>query len=486
MKTDLHRVVCRSIRSRVLLPAGGRVAVAVSGGADSVALLWLLHDLREELGIVLRVAHFNHQLRGRDADEDEGFVRALTARLGLECSVGCADVRAAAEKEGWNLEDAGRRLRRAFFEKLVAEGLVDRVAVAHTADDQAETVLMHLLRGTGLAGLGGIHPVADCVVRPLLDVRREELRAYLKARDETWRSDASNEDTSRMRARVRHHLLPQLAADYQATVVERLASLARLARQDESFFDALTDEAFDALAETTGESCSIDGDDLLAPLALKGGAPGSETALSGRLVRRMARAVRGECKRISAQHVEAVLEAARNAASGQRLELPGLVVEKRFGRLHFFTPKAGERQRTESEPNTYQYDVELPSASAPETTCHAAGAQLRLKGFDCPPQGSDTKCGAEASNVFDADLLRAPLVLRNWRPGDSYRPRGRRISHKLKRLFWEAGIPARERASWPVLISAERIVWTRQFGAAHEFSAGENTRRAVLVSEDKT
>src|SRR5262249_37356905 len=163
------------------------------------ALLRLVLEVRDELGIVPCVAHFNHQLRGRSADADEGFVKKLAERHRLEFFAEREKVAAKARREKANLEDAARRARYAYFDRLAKERHVSRVAVAHTADDQAETVLAHILRGTGLAGLGGIHPQNGCVFRPLLKVRRAELRAYLRSVRQQWREDKTNRDTTRTR-----------------------------------------------------------------------------------------------------------------------------------------------------------------------------------------------------------------------------------------------------------------------------------------------
>ncbi len=176
---SLSRRVLDAIARQRMFGAGDRVGVAVSGGADSVALLHLLEDLRPTLGMNLAVLHFNHQLRGAESDADEQFVASLASQLSLELFTSREDVASVARANGWNLEDAGRRLRYAFFSSVADAGHVVRVAVAHTADDQAETVLARLLRGTGPAGLASIYPVKGCIVRPLLGIRRHELRADL-------------------------------------------------------------------------------------------------------------------------------------------------------------------------------------------------------------------------------------------------------------------------------------------------------------------
>jgi tRNA(Ile)-lysidine synthase len=176
MQSTLQSRILEIVAQREMARAGDTLGVGVSGGADSAALLRLMLELRDALGVRLVVLHFNHRLRGADAAADQRFVEELAAAHGLQCVVSAQDVRDVARREKWNLEDAARRLRYQFFEQAAAQGRVTRVAVAHTADDQAETVLAHVLRGTGITGLAGIHPVIGSIVRPLLEIRREELR----------------------------------------------------------------------------------------------------------------------------------------------------------------------------------------------------------------------------------------------------------------------------------------------------------------------
>ena len=253
-----------------MMLAGECVGVGVSGGSDSVALLRLLVEIGPDMGSRLVVVHFNHQLRGAESDEDERFVATLAAELGLPFFTGREDVAGAAREHGWNLEDAARRLRYAFFESLVEAGEVQRIAVGHTADDQAETVLARLVRGTGPAGLSAIYPVKRHIVRPLLEVRRQELRKYLRDTGQPWREDASNEDTSRLRARLRHDVLPMLERDLQPAIVAHLGRLAGMAREDEAFWTGLVAHRLGELLRRAGDRRGIRCSDLLAPL------PGSE------------------------------------------------------------------------------------------------------------------------------------------------------------------------------------------------------------------
>src|SRR6476646_1034546 len=342
MRESLARRVFASVKKQGILRAGERVGVGVSGGADSVALLLLLLELREKLGIVVSVAHLNHKLRAKASDGDETFAAKLAAKHGLAFHGKSMDVAARAKHEKANLEDAGRRARDEFFAKRVAEGEVDRVAVAHTADDQAETVLAHILRGTGLAGLGGIHPRTECVVRQLLGGRRVELRKYLRTKKQKWREDATNRDLARMRARIRKKLLPLLEKDFQGGVVEHLASLAEFAREDEEFLDLLARERCEELVRTTGEETRISVRDLLQPRRRRSNhardlesAEGTNkteekcAALTKRMLRRLIEEKKSGTGQITAQHIAAVMELARHGNSGKLVQLPGGVDVRR-------------------------------------------------------------------------------------------------------------------------------------------------------------
>lgn len=481
MPAKLTNRVGHFLRHTGRVRAGDRVAAAVSGGADSVALFHLLLEWREELGITVAVAHFHHQLRGAEADADEHFVAELAGKHGCEFFCERADVRAAAREHGWNLEDAGRRLRYAWFEKIVAEGRAQRVAVAHTADDQAETVLARLLRGTGPAGLSAIYPEKGVVLRPLLEVRRAELRSYLRERGQSWREDESNRDATRLRARIREKLLPLLERDFQPAAVAHMNELAQLSREDEAFWAALLEATLARMAPTNDLSQGVNIRDLLDPL------PGvnseAATALAKRLIRRLALQVKDELGEMGKVHIEQVLELARHGASGQRLELPGGVcVEREFDRLRFTSiPRGRATKETAGREFSYEYSVQLPREGDVSVALPAIGKRLGLKVFDWPAAASDTSMEAQA---LDRDRLQAPLVVRNWHAGDAYRPAGRRQAHKLKELFLRHRIPARSRRAWPVLTSGGRIAWALGLPVAVEFAAGKGTHTAVCIIEE--
>src|SRR5437867_6374899 len=255
----LAQRVMRYIRRHKLLNPGDRVGVAVSGGADSVALLRLLLELRTELGVVLSVVHFNHKLRGLEADADEQFVADLASRNKLEFRSETGDVATYSAEKRLSIETAAREMRYGFFRRLLIEGRMNRVATAHTLDDQAETVLLKVARGAGTRGLAGIYPqlsvsssqfsvdrqssvagrqVCGSIIRPLLRVRRKELEAYLFAEGQRWREDSSNRDLRHARNRVRHGILPRLERNLNPAVREILAETAEIARAEEEYWSA--------------------------------------------------------------------------------------------------------------------------------------------------------------------------------------------------------------------------------------------------------
>ncbi len=467
---------------------GQRLGVALSGGADSVTLLLLLLELREKLGIVLSVVHFNHKLRGRASDADEKFVADLAARHSLPFFIGREDISSRSRRERANLEDAARRARYAFFERLVAEGQLDKLAVAHTAEDQAETVVGHILRGTGLAGLGGIHPEFGCVFRPLLKLRRLDLRAYLKSRRQAWREDATNRDTKRTRARIRLRLMPLLEEQFQPAVVEHLCQLADFAREDEAWLESSAElRVFLNAKEDRGE-WRISLRDLIVPHLQPDQSNGlgelwsrnAPQAMSKRIISLLVKKVKPHSGQLSSVHVDAVLRLALQLDSGKCLHLPGGVEVRRQRDSLTFRPRAEkDASRSASAPKAFSHNVHL-SARQAEVALLEQSCCLRFTVIDWPPQGRETSV---TGAVLDRERVGVPLVVRNWRPGDSMQPLSHQKRHRLSRLLNELGISRWDKVSWPVLVSGGKIAWTRGLPVSAEFAAGSATRQGVVITE---
>jgi len=485
----------RGVYRRPLFRAGDRVGVAVSGGADSVALLRLLLELQPRLGVVLSVIHFNHQLRAKESDLDERFVAKLAAKVGLDFYVGRADVAARAKREKLNLEDAARRARYEFFASLAKEGKITHVATAHTADDQAETVLAHMLRGSGLAGIGGIHWQSNEIVRPLLGNRRAALRVYLKDKKQTWREDSTNRDTRKLRARIRTKLIPLLEKQFQPATVEHLCQLAEFAREDNARLDFIAEFRAGALSSTSDGGIRVNTQRLLeyAPRQFKKAGVDpmlrlQTLSLSRRIVRRIVKEVKPQAGEIGSKHVEAVLALAEAGENGKSLELPGGVEVRRERDELLFRAADSARndarsanRRTESRRKAFEHPIDLKRESTIAVPCLARA--FRFTKIDWPEQREETNGNG---SVLNHDALCSPLVLRNWRPGDTFQPLGHRKAHKLKRLLNEKRVSRWERDGWPVLTSGGVIAWVRGFppGAAYAVTAG--TTAAVQIEEYAT
>ena len=320
LTSSLHQQVRRTIRRHALVPPGARVLVGLSGGSDSVALTRLLLDLAKHGEFTLvGLAHLNHGLRP-SAVRDETFCRQFAERLGLPIAVEATDVASYARLHTLSIEDAARRLRYAFLERVAADIGADRIAVGHTQDDQAETFLLKLMRGAGLTGLAGIYPRRGAVIRPLLDVTDIDLRAYLAAQGEQWVEDESNDDLGNPRNRVRHRILPELDRAAGGSTQPAIARAAALIREDGQWLDELSDERFRTLAVETEAGLELDVRSLAET-------PGP---VLRRVLLRAMRAGAGT-REVGLDHVEAVTALLSRSHGG--VDVPGSRVELRGGKL---------------------------------------------------------------------------------------------------------------------------------------------------------
>jgi len=435
--------VLAAIRKKGMVRAGERLGLAVSGGADSVALLRAMLELREELGIVLKVLHFNHRIRGAEADADEHFVKAMSAEHGLEFISARADTRAHGAQKKLSLEASARALRYRFFAEHIASGAVNKVATAHTLDDQAETLLLRLVRGTGLRGLRGVHDqTAEGIIRPMLHLRRLDVEHYLKSIGQTWREDTTNADTHHTRNRIRHELLPALARDFNPQIAETLARTAEVLTVDEQYLHAETQRLLPLLAmpgkpvrgggrAATEEGVAIDAQKLqVQPLALR---------------RRIIRLVAEDLGvHLEQQQVEDALALAAN----QKLPISAdWGIQRGLRELRF------ERVTEKGKP--YSYPLTVPG----EVTVGEMNIKVRaaLKPLDTARQrGTLVGQSLSSSAVL---VVQTQLCVRSWRAGDRFRQAHAAREHKVKELLHEIEAPASQRSLWPVIEVDGEIVW---------------------------
>jgi tRNA(Ile)-lysidine synthase len=438
---------------------GDRLGVAVSGGADSVCLLYLLTELASRWDLSLQVLHVNHNLRGEDSRGDAEFVRTLARRLELPFTLHEIDLLAIAG----NLEAAARTARLEFFHERIGSGEVDRVALGHTRSDQAETVLFRFLRGSGVTGLAAIHPVTEeGLVRPMLDVDRGEVEGFLRERGIEWREDATNQSRDFARNRIRHELLPQLGRDWNPGIAEALAHTAEIARAEEEYWEGEIDQL--AAVHLTYDP---DGAVRLSVEALVA----LPKAAARRLVRRAFHTAGEGGSAADFDQVDAVLSLARRKSGSGRVQVPGLEVLRSFEQLRFGPPLL---QRINEMCVTVPARIGIPGCNL----CISLEMIENWETSSSPANVYNSQMGC-----LDWSRLSGRLKLRNWQPGDQYTPNGVPAAKKIKSLFQQARIPVWERTQWPVLTDAGVIVWTRRFGAASAVAAGSGCRKILAVSE---
>jgi len=533
------------IRRDELLKAGDRVGVAVSGGIDSVALLRLLLELRNELGIVVSVVHFNHRLRGAESDADQEFVANLAGEHGLEFHTDSEDVAARAAEEHASIETVARELRYGFFRYLlgedraaVAQGLkpdladsalrgpegplfhplfhqtsLNKIVTGHTLDDQAETVLMRMIRGAGLRGLGGIHPripvedddgeVSGEIVRPLLAIRRRELEQYLKDIRQPWREDSTNADDRFTRNRVRKLVVPLLEREFNPAVAENLAELAEIARGEEDYWE----NEISGWLGTTVQWSEPDWARVvsrevslvqIAPLGNQASASSEDFDLQSRIEnarwlvmnasvsrmwflgepiavqRRLVKAIGGHAGiPLEFKHVDEILRvAAEDSPVGKELSLPlGWKLALRPDELVFLTPDLREAPL----PRDYEYELPLPG----QINVYEAGSSIVVQRI-----AADEQPGYNADHLLDAESVPGPLRVRNWRPGDRFWPAHTKSPKKIKELLQEHKVAQPERIFWPVVVSGDEIVWVRGFLAPAKFRAKPGRAALLIVDTD--
>lgn len=442
--------LARDVREHGWLRAGDRVGVAVSGGADSVALVRALHALRQELGVVLTVVHFHHGIRGPEADKDEAFVAGLARDLDLECIIGRGDVPQHAKLSRQSEETAARELRYRFFDSVVKSGAVDLIATAHTLDDQAETMLMRLVRGAGLRGLAGIRAVKDArrYVRPMLGIRRGEVEDYLRKLPQAWREDATNQERKHFRNRLRHDLLP-LLKELNPNVVEVLARTAGVAQGEEDYWAAEVARLLPLVVlpgkPARGGGRASSPADAAAAFDLEKLAQ-YPVAVQRRLLLEV---LRRRDVDADSRHVESLVELARGKTKAASLP-GGWRAVRSFRELRI-------ERAPESRVPAYEHLLPVPG----EVAIGEMRLLVQARFEHVPPGDGGYNSGQVAGELLLHDGLSGPLMVRNWRRGDRFWAGNTRLAKKVQDVLQQLKVPAAERPGWPVVALGDEIIWVR-------------------------
>jgi tRNA(Ile)-lysidine synthase len=465
----LEQRVLRFIKEEHLTSGRQKLLVAVSGGPDSVCLLNILVKLQRELDINLHVAHLNHQLRGGESEADAGYVAELACRLDIPATIERRDVKAYQARHHASLEEAARIVRYKFLSEVAQLVKAERVAVGHTLDDNVETILMHLVRGSGTGGLRGLQPLSQwqssdtslTVIRPLLELTRQETADYCRQHQLAPRLDVSNLSLSPLRNRIRHQLLPQLQR-YNPQVAEALLRMASIANDDLAFIDKEVAQLWCEVAQKQGNTVVLDKKSFVdLPSALK-----------RHLLRTSIEELLGNLKDIEARHIEAIMDALDKPA-GKRISLPeGLTFTIEYDRYVLGSDSAALSPFPVLEDESA---LNIPGkTSIPGWDIEASivdSSRVRDEGADV---NSFTAC-------FDFDKVGDELAVRRRQPGDRFQPLGMSQPKKLNEFMIDAKIPQAWRPRIPIVGSPEQILWLVGWRIDERARVTDNTKKVLCL-----
>jgi len=489
-KVNLESKVLDFIQRYSLIPRKELVVVGVSGGADSVCLLHVLAKWRKRLGIRLHIAHLNHQLRGVESEADAEYVSNLAGSLGIPSTIDRQDVAAYRAKKNCSIEEAARELRYAFLARVAREVGARRIATGHTRDDQVETILMHILRGTGITGLCGLAPCSPMmydsqgmsspaspmslrdspsslrakrsnllVIRPLLDITRAETASYCQEHQLESRIDSSNLSPSFFRNRLRLHLLP-LLRQYNPSIDQALLRLADIAKEDNAFIEQQASGLWDEVARQENNTIYLD----------KKQVAGLPIALQRHLLRAAVTKLAGDVRDIEASHIEAARSLLNKPAS-KRIPLPhGLICQGGYNELVIASPPsviASEAKQSQFPPCPFpplpgKFPLKVPGKTVfPGWKVIASIVRERMASPSSrgAPSTSERTYQSNLVAHFDFHKTGTKLFVRQRRPGDRFQPLGMNMPKKLYEFMVDAKIPRSWRNHIPIVCSPRQIIW---------------------------
>ena len=462
----LEQRVLRFIQEHHLVSGGEKLVVAVSGGPDSVCLLHILVNLCKELEVKLHVAHLNHQLRGAESEADAGYVANLARQLGIPATIDRQDVRGYQVQQRLSLEEAAREVRYSFLTQVARSMGANRVAVGHTMDDHIETILMHLIRGTGTRGLQGLQPSTVwqsaanslTIVRPLLTVSHQETEDYCHHHQLMPRLDASNLSLSPLRNRIRHQLLPLLKS-YNPRVTEALLRTGRIASDDIAFLDRQIAQLWDEIAQEQQNTIILDKErfDQLP------------SALQRYLLRASAEKLLGSAKDIETRHIEAMMSALTKPA-GKRLNQPrGLIFCIEYNKYLL----------------TLDFDSLSPFPVLETEFLLKIPGETRLPGWRIEAtiisREQMSQKGEDFTAYFDLDKTGNKLVVRHRRSGDRFQPLGMSQPKKVNEFMIDAKIPQGWRQQVPIVCSPQHVVWVVGWRIDDRVKVTESTKQVLRL-----
>lgn len=485
MMRNEEREVERFIRKHGMIGKGDVVIAGVSGGADSVCLLFVLCALREKMGFQIKVCHVNHGIRGADADADEAYVSRLCRELGVPCRFFHKDVELIARKRKQSPEEAGRMVRREAFETMCREDGGTRIATAHHRDDNAETILWNMARGTGLKGLRGIQPTAGKWIRPLLALTREQTEGYLKEKGISWCEDVTNSEDDYTRNRIRHNILPALEEQVNPGAARHLDEISRQAREVWDYLEQGVDRAWEKCVDVKerADGCVLE---ISQPRLAE-----EMPAVQKQLLHRCLAYVRGQERNIGAVHIAALAELFDRQA-GRTLDLPGdIKAERTYGGVTIQQysmdargSRSGERRDAFDIPLQIPGRVEIPDRAGSSGAGWSIACRIienaDMSEAEAIPQKSYTKW-------FDYDIIKYSLSARTRQSGDYLIIDEKGSRQKLKAFFINEKIPREERTRMLLIADGEHIMWIPGYRMSRAYHVSSRTKKIleIKITEEK-
>ncbi len=466
--TKFQKKVLETIRNHQLIAPGEGIAAGVSGGPDSVCLIHVLYSLRDSLSLKLYAVHINHMLRSVEADLDEEYTARLCEDLGIPLYVSHIDVAAAAKKEGISLEEAGREVRYREFRKYAEVVGASKIAVAHNRNDQAETVMLNIIRGTGLAGLSGMEYRRGDIIRPLLGSSRDEIERYCKTAGLSPRTDSTNLEQEYTRNKVRLGLIPYVNEKFGTNFVDSLCRLSENAAIDEHYMEKCAYEAYrESICEKLNGYVYLDNAELSA----------LDPAIRMRVLKLALKDTVGSVKGISSKHYQNLSDLIMKGITGTQAELPqGIRAFISYGVLRIFSQQSvGEQLR---EIPSFSSQVTVPGETEVPVIDASVTALVGL------PQNIDNygRLGYNPKvQYFDYDKFNEGIYIRNRRNGDLFKPLGSNGTKKLKEYFIDNKIPREMRDRIPLICCGNEIVWIIGYKISDKFKVTENTKNVLKI-----
>ncbi|MCJ7617737.1 MAG: tRNA lysidine(34) synthetase TilS [Desulfobacterales bacterium] len=482
-KNKLIKTVGATIKAYRMIEPGDSVIVGVSGGPDSVALLHIILSLAQRFSLRVGVAHLNHSLRQKDSDDDAEFVASLARKFDLPCYIKKEDVSKYRHEKKLSLEEAARIVRYRFFESVAEKYMFNKIALGHNADDNAELVIMHLLRGSGPLGISGIPPVRNGeIIRPLIKLTKSEILEFLTVNEFKFVLDKSNNDQRYLRNRIRHHLIPYLKSSYNKRIVETINRFASIIRSEEEWIDDLIKPIFNKsvlAAENNSVALSISSINEL------------HIAAQRRIIRKAIAEIKGNLRRITFSHIESVISLLNGGHAFGYIDLPDRIWIKRDGDTISFSREKRllrdlYKKLSDENKVSFEYRILKPEAGLKaeifprSLLIKELGLNMEFSKIDIENLPDIHHAGHNVA-FFDMDKLSFPLVLRNFRPGDKFQPLGMSGTQKVKKYFINNKVARDQRAKCLILLSQDKIMWVVGYRIDDFFKVKQPARNILKV-----